>query len=36
MGFNALRRYRGSKVVDIAILVVGFTVVAALIAWAMR
>ena len=35
MGFNATRRYRDSKAVDLAILVVGTLVVATLIAWAV-
>lgn len=33
MGFNATRRYRDRKVVDIAILVVGTIVLAGLLAW---
>jgi hypothetical protein len=36
MGFNPLRRYRGTKTVDITILIVGFLVLAGLIAWAIR
>jgi hypothetical protein len=36
VGFNALRRYRGSKVVDISILIGGIAVLAGLIVWAMR
>jgi hypothetical protein len=36
VGFNPMRRYRGAKTVDIAILVVGFVVLAGLIVWAMR
>lgn len=34
MGFNATRRYRDSKARDIALLVVGIVVIAALVAWA--
>lgn len=36
MGFNPLRRYRGAKAVDVTILIVGFLVLAGLIAWAVR
>lgn len=35
MGFNATRRYRDSKQRDIALLVVGIVVIAALLAWGM-
>jgi hypothetical protein len=35
VGFNATRRYRDGKAVDLALLVVGTVIVAALIAWAM-
>ena len=35
MGFNATRRYRDKKTVDIAILVAGIVVVAVAIAWAV-
>lgn len=34
MGFNATRRYRGPKAVDIAILVAGVVVIGGLLAWA--
>lgn len=33
VGFNALRRYRNGKALDIGLLVVGMAVVAALLAW---
>jgi hypothetical protein len=33
MGFNATRRYRDGKAVDIAFLVIGSTVVLGLLAW---
>lgn len=33
MGFNATRRYRDGKVVDIALLVLGMVVLSALVAW---
>ncbi len=33
MGFNATRRYRDGKLVDIALLVIGMVVLAALLAW---
>jgi hypothetical protein len=36
VGFNPLRRYRGSKAADIAILVSMMAVLAALIIWASR
>lgn len=36
MGFNALRRYRGTKVWDIGILVSMSVVIIALIVWAVR
>ena len=35
MGFNATRRYRGPKGADIALLVVGLAVIAALVAWGL-
>jgi hypothetical protein len=35
MGFNATRRYRDGKWVDIAMLVGGLLVVVGLIAWAL-
>lgn len=34
MGFNATRRYRDSSKRDIALLVIGIVVIAALLAWA--
>jgi hypothetical protein len=34
MGFNATRRYRGGKRVDIGLLVVAVVVLTALLAWA--
>jgi hypothetical protein len=36
VGFNPLRRYRGQKTADIAILVVFLVVMGALIVWATR
>ena len=36
MGYNPLRKYRGAKRTDIAILVGTFAVVALLIVWATR
>ncbi len=33
VGFNATRRYRDAKALDIGLLVVGMTVLAALLAW---
>jgi hypothetical protein len=35
MGFNATRRYRDTKWVDIGILVAAVLVIAALLAWAL-
>jgi hypothetical protein len=35
MGFNATRRYRDDKRVDIAILIAAIVVVAALLLWVM-
>lgn len=35
MGFNATRRYRGPKTVDIAILIAGIVIIGALITWAL-
>jgi hypothetical protein len=35
VGFNATRRYRGPKTVDIAILVAGVVIIGALISWAL-
>ena len=34
MGFNATRRYRGPRTVDIAILVAGIVIIGGLLAWA--
>lgn len=36
MGFNALRRYRGTKIVDIAILISMSAVIIGLVVWASR
>jgi len=36
MGFNPLRRYRGGKTLDIAIMVSSFIVLVALVIWATR
>lgn len=36
MGYNPLRRYRGGKVADLAILVVTLVVVGLLVTWAAR
>jgi hypothetical protein len=33
MGFNATRRYRDKKTIDVAILVAAILIVAALLAW---
>jgi hypothetical protein len=35
MGFNATRRYRDKKWVDVGLLIAGVTVIVALLAWAM-
>lgn len=35
MGFNATRRYRDTKWIDITILVAAIVVILALLAWAM-
>lgn len=35
MGFNATRRYRGPKTVDIAILIAGIVLIGGLVAWAL-
>ena len=35
MGFNATRRYRGAKTVDIALLIAGLVIIGALLAWAL-
>ena len=35
MGFNATRRYRDKKTVDIAILVAAVVIVGALLAWVL-
>jgi hypothetical protein len=34
VGFNATRRYRGAKTVDIAILVAGIVIIGGLLVWA--
>ena len=34
MGFNATRRYRGSKRHDVVLLIVGIVVITVLVAWA--
>ena len=34
MGFNATRRYRDSKVRDIALLIAAILIIGALVAWA--
>jgi hypothetical protein len=34
MGFNATRRYRGPKTVDIALLIAGIFIIGGLLAWA--
>ena len=36
MGYNPLRKYRGGKTAEVAILIVFSAVVIALIVWAMR
>jgi hypothetical protein len=35
MGFNATRRYRDKKTIDIAILIAALAIIAALIAWVL-
>jgi hypothetical protein len=35
MGFNATRRYRDAKWVDIGLLVAAFVIIAALLAWVL-
>jgi hypothetical protein len=35
MGFNATRRYRGPKTVDIALLIAGIVIIGGLLAWAL-
>jgi hypothetical protein len=35
VGFNATRRYRGPKTVDIAILVAGILLIGGLLVWAL-
>jgi hypothetical protein len=35
MGFNATRRYRDKKTIDIAILVAALVIIALLIAWVL-
>jgi hypothetical protein len=34
MGFNATRRYRGPKTVDVAILIAGIVIIGGLLVWA--
>lgn len=36
MGYNPLRRYRGSKVVDISLMGATFVIVVLLVVWAMK
>jgi hypothetical protein len=36
VGYNPLRRYRGSKVVDLTIMLSTFALVVALVVWATR
>ncbi len=36
MGFNALRRYRGQKIVDVVLLIAMSLVILALVLWAVR
>jgi len=36
MGYNPLRKYRGTKVLDISLLLGTMAVIAALVLWAMR
>lgn len=36
MGYNPLRRYRGTKVVDITLLVTATLLILALVVWASR
>lgn len=36
MGYNPLRKYRGSKAVEVGILVAFTTLIAALVVWATR
>jgi hypothetical protein len=36
MGYNPLRRYRGSKIADVSILVGMTALLIALVVWAMR
>ena len=35
MGFNATRRYRDKKWVDVGLLIAAVTIIVALLAWAM-
>jgi hypothetical protein len=35
VGFNATRRYRGPKTVDIALLIAGIIIIGGLLAWAL-
>jgi hypothetical protein len=34
MGFNATRRYRGTKTVDVLLLVAGIVIIGGLLVWA--
>lgn len=36
MGYNPTRRYRGARVVDIALLVGTFALIVGLVVWAVR
>lgn len=36
MGYNPLRRYRGTRIVDVTLLVVFTLTLAVLVVWAMR
>ena len=36
MGYNPLRRYRGTKIVDITLLVTATALILALVVWASR
>ena len=35
MGFNATRRYRGTKAVDIALLIAGVVIIGGLLVWVL-
>jgi hypothetical protein len=35
MGFNATRRYRGPKTVDVVLLIAGIVIIGSLLAWAL-